>query len=61
MIVQRHDQPRSGTGFGTRGREQPTPPSPREAVEKWIGQHPVPSVSAAMILGVFFGWLIKRR
>lgn len=32
-----------------------------EAVEHWVGEHPVACVAAAVLAGATLGWLIKRR
>ena len=37
------------------------PSKTRQSVEEWIGEHPVASVAAALILGAALGWIIKRR
>lgn len=33
----------------------------RHQVEDWIAEHPVASIAAAVAIGAFVGWMIKRR
>jgi len=30
-------------------------------LKSWIAEHPVASIAAALTLGAFLGWIIKRR
>ena len=37
------------------------PAAAAEAIERWIGDHPVICISAAALTGVVIGCLLKRR
>jgi hypothetical protein len=57
------DVPVGGKGFGSRGEEGITDEALKyaAAVEKYIVDHPVPSLAAAFAAGVMIAWWIKRR
>jgi hypothetical protein len=57
------DVPLGGKDSGSRGEEGMTDEALKyaAAVEKYIVDHPVPSLAAAFAAGVMVAWWIKRR
>ena len=44
--------------------QSPIAPDPEDdagrSVEDWIGDHPIVSIAAALVVGAALGWIIKR-
>ena len=55
----RRDQPATGEAAGDAVRRRLD--QSRQAVEKFVAEHPAICLGAAAAAGIFLGWWIKRR